>query len=102
MNGENSDQSMEIRSNLNLSSLNGNASPIRNKSAASSNANGNQDQITLTDLTSLHGALENTPTSRPDVVARARQLISDPSYPDSSVTSQVSQLLAGKILSQND
>ena len=102
MNGQNSAQSMEISSNLNLNSVDGTASPLRNKTAAPSDADGNKDRITLTDLTSIQGALENAPSSRPDVVAKARQLIADPNYPNQSVTSQMSSFLADKIFSQND
>ena len=100
MNGENSAQSMQISAHLNLSSVNGTASANRPKTASASDADGDKDSVTLTDLTSLKGSLESTAASRPDVVAKARQLIADPSYPNATVTGQVSQFLANKILGQ--
>jgi hypothetical protein len=102
MNGRNSARRMEISSNLNLNSVDGTASPKRSKSTPTGDADGDQDRVTLTDMTSIQSALENTAASRPDAVARARQLINDPNYPSPSVTSQVSQLLADKILAQTD
>jgi hypothetical protein len=93
---------MEISSNLNLNSVDGTATPQRTKAAPTGDADGDQDRVTLTDMTDIQSALENTPASRPDAVARARQLINDPSYPGAAVTSQVSQFLADKMLSQND
>ena len=44
--------------------------------------------------TALNSAIENLPVSRPDAVARARDLIADPSYPPTDVVRQVSNLLA--------
>jgi hypothetical protein len=56
----------------------------------------------LTNSNALQQAYENTPASRPDVVARARQLISDPEYPGAEVTNRVSQMLADRILTQTE
>jgi hypothetical protein len=93
---------MEISPNLNFNSVDGTASQKQPKAAPANDADGDQDRVTLTDMTSIHSALDNTPASRPDAVARARQLINDPNYPSPAVTSQVSKLLADKMLSQND
>jgi len=93
---------MEISSNINIGSVNGTATPKRPKAARVSDGDGDQDQVMLNNSTAVQKALDNTPASRPDVVARARQLISDPSYPGPDVTRQVSQLLANKILQDNN
>jgi hypothetical protein len=93
---------MEISSNLNLNSVNGTATPPRTRTAALSDADGDQDQVTLTNSNALHKALDSAPASRPETVARARQLIADPTYPGADVTSKVSQFIADKLFSQND
>jgi len=102
MNGQNSSRNMEISSNLNLNGVNGTASPKRSTATPKGDADGDQDRVTLTDLSSLKGALENTPASRSDAVAQARTLIADPTYPNSAVVGQVSQFLAEKMLFQQN
>jgi len=102
MNGQNSARIMEISSNLNLSSVNGTASPRRSNGTAKSETDGDYDRVTLTDLSAVRGALESTPASRPEMVAKAQDLIASPNYPSASVTNQVSQFLADKMLSQNN
>jgi hypothetical protein len=47
----------------------------------------------------LAGALNNLPASRPDAVALARELASDPNYPPASIMRQVSALLAENLVS---
>jgi hypothetical protein len=52
--------------------------------------------------TAINSALRNSPDSRPDAVDRARELINDPDYPDSSTIRQISQLLARQIGGGNE
>jgi hypothetical protein len=52
--------------------------------------------------TAVNSALRSSPDSRPDAVDRARTLINDPTYPDSSAIRQMSQLLAGQIGGENE
>jgi len=47
----------------------------------------------------LSSAVNNLPASRPDAVALARELASDPNYPPASVMRQVSALLAESLVS---
>jgi len=42
----------------------------------------------------IDSALKNLPASRPDAVARARELANDPAYPSADTLRQVSTLLA--------
>lgn len=93
---------MHITPNLSSTGVTGIVTPKPAKTAPAGDKDGDQDQVTLTNSNAVQQALENTPASRPDVVARARDLIADPNYPGSEVTSRVSQLLANKILTQNE
>jgi hypothetical protein len=45
----------------------------------------------------VNSALGATPDSRAEVVARARTLVNDPSYPGNEILQQVSRLLAGRL-----
>ena len=102
MNGQKTGESMEISSNYSFNGVNETATPKTAKGAPTGRPDGDQDQVTLTNSNAVQQALENTPASRPDVVARARQLIADPDYPGSEVTGPVSQLIANKMLLQNE
>ena len=59
--------------------------PVATDSFASSNA--------------IDSALKNLPASRPDAVARARELVADPTYPSADTLRQVSSLLARQLTS---
>jgi hypothetical protein len=93
---------MQISSNLKLNSVDGTAPQNRSKPTPAGDSDGDQDRVTLTDLSSVQGALENAPGSRPDLVASARLKIADPTYPNQAITSQISQFLADKMLAQNN
>lgn len=88
---------MEISANLKFNSVDATATPKRHKTAATSDTDGDQDQVMLTNSNAVQKALEQTPASRSDAVARARSLIADPSYPGPETTKQVAQLLADKL-----
>jgi len=45
----------------------------------------------------LDSAIKNLPASRPDAVARARELVADPTYPSAATLRQVSTLLASQL-----
>jgi len=102
MNGQKTADNMEISSNLNLNGVQDTVTPQTARGARSGRPSADQDQVTLTNSNALQQAFENTPASRPDVVARARQLITDPDYPGADVVGRVSQLLADRILSQTE
>lgn len=50
----------------------------------------------------LEGAVRNLPASRPEAVAQARALATDPNYPSPAILRQVSQLLAESLTSQSE
>jgi len=55
----------------------------------------------LTNSSALEQALGSSPTSRPEMVERAKALIADPNYPSSDTLSAVSRLLASALTSDN-
>jgi len=50
----------------------------------------------------LESAVQNLPPSRPDAVARARELIADPNYPPADTLRQISSLLAEHLTSDGE
>ena len=52
------------------------------------------DQANLSNTAALQGALQKSPATRPDAVARAKELLADPSYPSAAVIDQTADLLA--------
>ena len=50
----------------------------------------------------LDGAVKKLPASRPEAVARARELAADPAYPSADTLRQVSSLLADRLTSENE
>lgn len=80
-----------------------NASSIRATSAVKRSepkplsSNGGGDSFASTNA--LESALKSLPDVRTDAVARARQLINDPSYPSAETVKQLSNFLAGKLQS---
>jgi hypothetical protein len=89
---------MEINTNMNVSGVNG-LTPSRRSPAAAQTA---QDTASFDGTAGVESTLENLPTSRPESVALAKQLINDPNYPSPSVVKQLSQFLASKINSTNE
>jgi hypothetical protein len=60
-----------------------------------------RDQLTTGSTDDLNGALQQTPLSRPDEVARAAGLVQDASYPPIEVIQSISGLLAQHINTPN-
>ena len=58
-----------------------------------------EDAASFERSTALNEALAETPDVRPEVVARARALVGDPTYPPEVAIKKISQLLAMKIQS---
>jgi hypothetical protein len=50
----------------------------------------------------LESAVQNLPASRPDAVARARELAADPNYPPPGALRQIASLLAGQLISDSE
>jgi hypothetical protein len=50
----------------------------------------------------LESAVRNLPASRPEAVARARELAADPSYPPPGTLRQIAGLLAGQLTSDSE
>lgn len=87
---------MEIKNNMNVSSVNGLNSPGRATPAAKTAT----DTASFTKSAAVEAELKSLPDSRPEAVDRARQLISDASYPPPAVVKQLSQFLAANLQSQ--
>jgi len=51
------------------------------------------DQIHIDKASALRTNLQQVPEIRPEVVARARALVSDPSYPSDGIIAQVSRAI---------
>jgi len=51
------------------------------------------DRFSPENTAALQSALASQPAIRPEVVARARELAADPSYPSKEILSKVSQIL---------
>jgi hypothetical protein len=50
----------------------------------------------------LERAVRNLPASRPDAVARAAEMVADPTYPSAGILRQVSHLLADRLTPEDD
>jgi hypothetical protein len=50
----------------------------------------------------LERAVRSLPASRPDAVARAAELVADPTYPSAGLLRQVSQLLAERLTPEDE
>ena len=88
---------MEINTNLSSTGVNGAATPPRSTPASTMLS----DRVTLTNSSALEQSLANSPTSRPEMVERAKALIADPNYPSSDTLSAVSRQLASVLMSDN-
>lgn len=80
---------MEINSNLKAGPLGDRIAPLRSTAAASA-----ANSAIFDGAAALETGLKETPAVRPEVVARARELISDPSYPPQEMVRKISLLLA--------
>jgi hypothetical protein len=81
---------MEIKANLNASGAN--SPPAK---AVSSRA-------AFTNSAALERALKDLPDARPEVVARARQLVNDPHYPPAVVIHKISMLIGAGLKSRSE
>jgi len=88
---------MEINTNLSTTSVDGSIAAKR----SSPTPNMPSDRVSLTNSSALDQALQNTPASRPEVVARAQSLIADPNYPSGESLSALSRQFASALLSDN-
>jgi hypothetical protein len=88
---------MEINSNLSTTGVNGTATPPRSAPAPTMLS----DRVSLTNSSALEQALGSSPSSRPEMVERAKSLIADSNYPSSDTLSAVSWQLASALLSDN-
>ena len=59
------------------------------------------DRVSLASSSALEQALQNTPASRPEMVARAQSLIADPNYPSGDTLAAMSLQLARSLTSDN-
>jgi hypothetical protein len=88
---------MEINTNLSTTGVDGAVTAKRPAPSPSMPS----DRVSLTNSSALEQALHDTPTSRPDMVARAQSLIADPNYPSSDIVTALSRQFAGALLSNN-
>ena len=88
---------MEI--NTNLSTTGANGPVVTQRSAPSPTML--SDRVSLATSSALEQALQNTPASRPEMVARAQALLADPNYPSGETLTALSRLLAGGLSSEN-
>jgi len=59
------------------------------------------DRVSLANSSALEQALQNTPASRPEMVARAQSLIADPNYPSGDTLTALSWQLAKSLSAEN-
>lgn len=88
---------MEINTNLSTTGVDG---PIAAKRSAPS-PDMPTDGVSLTNSSALEQALQTTPASRPEMVARAQALIADPNYPSGDTLTAMSNHFASALLSDN-
>jgi hypothetical protein len=88
---------MEINSNLSTNGVNASVSAARSTPAQKMPS----DRVSLTNLSGMEDLLQNIPSTRPDVVERAKSLIADPNYPSSAIMGAVAQHLAVNLKSEN-
>lgn len=81
---------MKINSTTNTGPIGPPVGPVSKPTRVKSQDDGTSFQQTEV----LRGALADTPSVRPEVVARAQQLINDNQYPPTSVVDSISNLFA--------
>ena len=84
---------MEISLNLNTGRIEGAGVSRPSPQAAQAPA----DTVDLSRAAALEEAFHNTPEVRPEVVARARELIRDPVYPPEETIRRISHLVAANL-----
>jgi hypothetical protein len=89
---------MEVNTNFSAGGVGGTTAPGR--SAPPAKAAAAPDYFAGS--SALTQALQNQPDSRPDAVARAKDLIADPNYPSPAALRQVASLLAGNLASEGE
>ncbi len=62
--------------------------------APQQNSSASSDRLSNSNSQALHDALSNTPEVRPEVVARGKQLVTDPSYPPLEIINRLAQMIA--------
>jgi hypothetical protein len=89
---------MEINANMNIGSIKG-MTPTRQSTPAPKSAG---EETSFAGSVALDGALSKVPDVRTDAVARARDLINDPSYPSAEVVKKLSNFFAAKLTAPQD
>lgn len=90
---------MEINPNRNVDGpANVGASPVKARSAQRADA---EEETQFTQSLSLDSALDKTPDTRADVVARAETLVSSSEYPPPEMIKRIANLLAANLIEQN-
>jgi hypothetical protein len=88
---------MEIGPNVRTTGVNGAVAAQRSAPSPTMLS----DRVSLATSSALEQALQNTPASRPEAVARAQTLIADPNYPSNDTLAAISRHLAGALSSDN-
>ncbi|HEY3913000.1 MAG TPA: hypothetical protein VGN61_00830 [Verrucomicrobiae bacterium] len=88
---------MEIKSNLSTTGVNAGLPASRPAPAQQMPS----DRISLSNSSALEDSLQTLPSSRPEVVQRAKSLIADSNYPSASTLGVVAQHLAVNLSSDN-
>jgi len=88
---------MKDKTNLSTTGANGAATPPRSGPAPIMLPDG--DFLAI--LQAWEKELENSPASRPEMVARAKALIANPDYPSAGILSAVSRRLASALRRKN-
>jgi hypothetical protein len=88
---------MEVNTNFSASGVGG----IVPRKPAATAAKTDAAPDPFASSSALESAVNNLPASRPDAVARAKELAADPNYPPPSVLRQVSTLLAANLASND-
>lgn len=86
---------MDINTSMNVGGINGATPSGRARNAAQPAS----DTASFTGADAVEAALKSLPDIRPEAVDRAKQLISDPTYPSAAVVKQLSNYLAANLVS---
>jgi hypothetical protein len=89
---------VKIESNMNVSGVNGTTPPSRPATSAKTA----RDTASFSGAAGVDASLASLPDSRPEAVAKAKQLINDPDYPSSQTVKQLAQFLTPQLLSENE
>lgn len=89
---------MEVNTNISAGGIGGITPQKRSAPAAGAPA----ATDSFASSTALDSAVKNLPASRPEAVARARELAADPNYPSADTLRQISGLFARHLTSQSE